>query len=127
MRGFILAISAIVLSGCVGTVTPENVAAAGPQPDNYRQKVAQSLRSSLYDPYSVRDAQISEPSVHMAMIGPLWNVCFRGNAKNRFGAYTGVDYVLFVFKGGQISTVAAESALSCQGATFGPFPELGAD
>jgi len=118
--------AALILSGCVQTVTPEDVADAGPRPDNYRQLVAQELRTTLYDPYSVMDAAISEPRVHNAMAGPRWNVCFRGNARNRLGAYTGLNYVVFVIRDGRITASASEGAqLSCQGATFGPFPELG--
>lgn len=119
--------AAIGLSGCVQTAGPGDIASAGPRPDNYRQIVAQNLRETLFDPYSVRDAQISEPRVHSAMAGPRWNVCFRGNAKNRLGAYTGLDYIVFVIKDGRITASADGAALSCQGAAFGPFPELGAN
>jgi len=116
----------VILAGCMqAPVTGDAAAAAGPRPDNYREIVAQNLRQTLFDPYSVRDAAISEPRVHRAMVGPRWNVCFRGNAKNRFGAYTGLSYIVFVIESGQVTASATDgAALSCQGAVFSPFPEL---
>jgi len=117
-------VAAVLLSACSQTVSEADIKKAGPRPDNYRQLAKQYLRETLIDPYSVRDAQISEPRVHQAFIGPLWNVCFKGNAKNRLGAYTGMDYTVLVFQNGRITVSDDKAYLSCNGATFTSFPEL---
>lgn len=118
-----LTVVATILSGCV-PVTEGDIKDAGPMPKNYRQIVAKNLRETLFDPYSVRDAQISEPRVHRAVVGPLWNVCFRGNAKNRYGAYTGLKYTIYVIRDGRITSSADGAEYNCRDAKFSKFNEL---
>lgn len=121
----LLAAAAFSLSACQSQVTADDIAAAGPPPENYRQIAATHLRNSLFDPYSVQDAQISAPRVHNSVSGPLWNVCFRGNAKNRFGAYTGISEVFMVIENGRVTVSDSDFASSsCAGAIYSPFPEL---
>ena len=92
--------SATLLSACASAPTPEN---AGAIPTNYRELARQHLRSNLLDPYSARDVQIAPPKIGQVYVeGTLthatgWVVCYRANAKNRMGAYTGVkDAVLLI-------------------------------
>jgi len=122
MRFVWLGVAAIALAGCTSTGSIED---AGPPPENYRQIVVQHLRASLFDPHSVQDAAISVPRVHNSLSGAKWNVCFRGNAKNRLGGYTGLRETLFVIENGRI--IASDNvygASTCAGAQYQPFPEL---
>ena len=110
-----------VASGCA-TSSAEDL---GPPPSTYREVVAAHLKTTLFDPYSVRDAMISEPRSGRSLSGPKWNVCFRGNAKNRLGGYTGLKEILFVFEGEQIiATDSDYGAITCQGMRYSEFPEL---
>jgi hypothetical protein len=140
-----IAIAAVVvclLAGCAGT-TPESAADMGnPYPTNYRQLAADYVRSSFFDPYSIRDAEISTPKLAMGpgILGDgswatPWLVCVRANAKNRFGAYTGrMATAVQVYQGKAVgayggpaqfgTTTVDAGALACDGATYTPFPEI---
>jgi hypothetical protein len=49
----------------------------------------------------------------------------RANAKNRFGAYTGLKETAVIFRGGKIDTTNQEyGAMACTGAVYEPFPEI---
>jgi hypothetical protein len=100
----------VVLAACVANRNEPAI------PPNYRDLVVSELRSSLKDPYSVRDAQISQPTGILGTQG----ICVRFNAKNSFGAYTGLQTEAFVFSGGQARQVIS----SCGDASYSPFVEL---
>lgn len=112
MTRAVLIILAFCVSGCAGGDI------GAPVPDSYRDIVSSMLRSSLKDPYSVRDAQISAPS---PLVGGAQGVCVRFNAKNSYGAYTGIDTKAFVFRGGKAIEVMT---FSCAGLSYSPFPEM---
>ena len=114
---------ALVLSGCIN-VTPERAQAmARAIPADYKQQIVIKMHSFLKDPYSVRDAEITMPTVIMATLTPdIPGVCVRLNAKNAFGAYTGQETYRVAFQGGQITSVMPEQ-WKCTEA-WKPFPEL---
>jgi hypothetical protein len=128
----------LALAGCSasgsGFVTG-SIEAAGPQPETYRQIVLDNLKQTLFDPYSVRDAQISRPRPGSAHLkggfshAEGWAVCVRANAKNRMGGYTGVRDTLLILRNGSVVAVQDDSThydvrTNCGGATYDPFPEL---
>lgn len=84
------------------------------------------------DPYSIRDARISQPYTcagglaHIADI-PNACVCVEANARNSLGGYTGLTRNEVLFNGSRIVDVlkARESTYSC--GQMVPFPELSAD
>src|SRR5690349_229557 len=94
-NGIAVSVAFLMLAGCITTDISTEEAGPAPDPTKYRMAVRDYLRTSLFDPYSVRDAQIGKPSpgsIHIE--GTLrheagWIVCVRANAKNRMGAYTG--------------------------------------
>ena len=93
-------LSGIYLAACATTPTPEN---AGPAPTNYRELVREFLRTRLLDAESARDVQIAPPRIGQVYVEGTfqhangWAVCYRANAKNRMGAYTGLkDAVLLI-------------------------------
>jgi hypothetical protein len=87
---------AVLTVGLVGCTTAPSGADAGPYPARYREIAQSHLKTTLFDPYSARDFQVASPKVgQMNIPGTFsietgWLVCYRGNAKNRMGAYTGV-------------------------------------
>jgi hypothetical protein len=115
--------SLLPLAGCA--TNPEASAAA--LPANWRQLVADRIRTTFFDPWSIRDAGIAEPVPGTSIYGHIMTVCVRANAKNRLGAYTGLEFTGFVFRDGQIAAQDQQNiAPLCAGAAYGPFPELAA-
>lgn len=114
----------IVLAGCASSAEPmDNI---GPSPANYRDMARAHIRSHFYDPYSVRDVEVSQPFLGGTVIndsmesGRGWVVCVRANAKNRFGAYTGTEVTLFVAREGRVvhTIGGGAAAMHCVGALY---------
>lgn len=110
---------------------------AAPPPTNYRPAVAAQIKSTFFDPYSIRDASISRPLYATAVhdgtnITPMsgWIVCVKANAKNRMGGYTGQEFSAFLFSGENIKTSLSGPEFSlqldmhCKPAVMEPFPEI---
>jgi len=125
----IIAGGALTLAGC--QTAAESVPSVPPA--NYRHFVAAHMRTSLFDPYSVRDAEIAAPkralgpSLNADGFNTPWVVCVRANAKNRFGAYTGRSVSAYaVSAAGVVNSwdEARYSQIVCAGADYGPFPEI---
>lgn len=118
----------IVLSGCeTSASTPGNAAIAARVPVDYREKVSVYLKRTLKDPYSVRDAQITEPAVIFVGLvngGTAPGVCVQMNAKNSFGAYTGIQAAAVVFRDGQVIASIPPVFDTCTKSTWQPFPEM---
>jgi hypothetical protein len=108
------------------TLTPTVVLT---QPADYRRAVLEYARESLFDPYSVRDAEISKPLRQDR--GSV--VCMRFNAKNKLGAYVGLQQYAVPFLDEKLDSTmlaamrqvgAHASDILCKGAEYGPFTEL---
>jgi hypothetical protein len=79
------------------------------------------MRNTLADPSSVRDAEISTVITDTSNIRM---VCIRGNAKNLYGAYTGVSTKLVYINTRDIAFKSAEDTFSndiCRKLQFTPF------
>lgn len=87
---------------------------AGPRPDNWRAAVTDYIRSTWFDPYSMRDAQLAAPVTGAFNFQSGWIVCFRANAKNRMGAYTGLKSYGFMLRDGRVVSMA-EQVHRCSG------------
>ena len=71
-----------------------------------RAAITAYIRNNFFDPYSIRDAQISSAVVSFGLDGtknpPM--ICVDANAKNRMGGYVGKRATLFYFaSNGQIA------------------------
>ncbi len=130
-----LALGLVVLAGCNTTVQPP--AQASPPPANYRATVAAEVANAFFDPYSIRDAEISQPVYKTGIFDGTnlvpyqgWAVCVRANAKNRFGAYSGRNFSLFLFNGEAVRMTLAGSEVQgqidnhCANVQMQPFPEI---
>lgn len=122
-----------VLSACAGT--PPSESEIGSYPTAYKAIAKEHLRVSLIDPYSVRDAQIAPPKpgqIHIA--GTLrhesgWAVCFRANAKNRMGGYTGNKPMVILIRNNQVLGSNQDSdhydvRTICADVRYEAFPEI---
>lgn len=128
-----LLVCGVALAGC--QTTGEEVARqAGPAPANYRQIVADYVKTSFKDPYSIRDAEIAAPvpgrgpSMNADGFKTPWVVCMRANAKNAMGAYTGRKVTAVAVSDGRVTNAwdeAQASRVACEGvAAYEPFPEI---
>ncbi|WP_146140176.1 hypothetical protein [Alsobacter soli] len=82
------------LSGCV-TAEQANQAYASARPATAQQKagIISKVRNVFFDPYSIRDAELS-----YVMYGNNGRgvVCLHANSKNRMGGYVGRSYTAFL-------------------------------
>jgi hypothetical protein len=107
-----------------------------PPPTNYRPAVAEYIRKTFFDPYSIRDAGIAPPRPGWAFGGNSmgayktgWAICVRANAKNRMGAYSGVKENIYIFQDGRVVASGQDldtsaAGTGCEGAQYEPFPEI---
>lgn len=84
----------VALVGCA-TVDVSRLPDPRPLPSSWRQDIAATMKAELKDPYSVRDASITQPYKTSWAGKSTWGVCVEYNAKNSFGAYTGKDAAFF--------------------------------
>lgn len=129
MKKILVTVCLVSLAGCmeVQPVATSEINVA--PPSNARAAALGYARQSFFDPYSVRDASISQPFVipyGLAGQSQAWVVCVRANAKNRLGAYAGLQETLVVFEGETVDTSRSgrDVASACRSAQYGPFPEL---
>jgi len=112
-------ISAAFLSACV---TP-NPQAIGPFPTNYRDNVISYVKDAFFDPYSIRDAEISYPQQGHLFFQQGWLTCLRANAKNRLGGYTGRKVVALLINNGRVVQSMSDAPL-CNQVSYQGFEEL---
>lgn len=98
-------------------------------PTDYREQIVSTIKRRAKDPYSIRDAEISQPFkgfVGLLRGGNAPVVCIRYNGKNSFGAYTGVHPVAIIFRNGTVAGIISDQPLACAGSNvvYSPFPEL---
>jgi hypothetical protein len=128
MKSLLLAaigMASLGLAGCQTTST--EISSIAPPPPNYRSVIVEKVKNTLKDPYSIRSAEISEPAPGFVGIlygGTQMVVCTRFNAKNSFGAYTGVETFLFAFSNGKLLGMGQNALAGCENRSYSPFPEL---
>lgn len=123
---FRIALLALPLAACQ-TTDSGGPTAGTDLPADYRQQILARAKAEFVDPYSVRDASIS--TVPIASGTPLTGttaiICVRANAKNRMGAYTGLQPTSYIFQAGRLTMTDQQYAgLTCGSVAYEPFPEL---
>lgn len=89
----------LLASGCVSVPTGQIIEPAGLQPtiEQARIVILEDLQRNLRDPYSLRDFSItSGPDLVTGTTAgnnfeQAWLVCVEYNARNAYGAYTGIQ------------------------------------
>jgi len=117
---------ALALAGCA-TVEANSKMFERQRPvtDLERMAILEHIRNSFFDPYSIRDAEISNavPTVELATSATKLRVCVKANAKNRMGGYAGRKTTMFFLDtSGRVADVASEGddtnwrflALTCE-------------
>jgi hypothetical protein len=100
MRVFFFATAVTFIAGCQTETKLDKIVESdpGPYPTNYREVVKASYSTLYKDPYSVRDAIVYSPF----RSGDKWSVCLLANAKNGYGAYTGIHATLIYIKNSRV-------------------------
>jgi hypothetical protein len=92
LRKIIITVAALALAGCttVQELNANAIADATPATARDKESILSAARDVLYDPYSVRDAEISKVILWTDGFGQQtrW-VCVKFNSKNALGGYTG--------------------------------------
>lgn len=102
--------SLVLLIGCAATGCVSTHQIDEPAPAEYRQIISRHIRENFFDPYSIRDASIAPPKrgqlsrADAIAVEQGWIVCFRANAKNRSGGYTGQKTTAYLVRGGAVVT-----------------------
>lgn len=113
--------TALAVAGCQTTGQGAQDLAAQ-IPTNYRAQIAAYLKQTLKDPYSVWDAEISEPTTLFG--GDVPGVCVRMNAKNSFGGYVGIQTTSISFRDGVVRGTTEPVSEACSNVHWSPFPEM---
>jgi hypothetical protein len=122
-RILVVAAAATMLAGCQ-SVPDSAFREQRPATATERSSVAEFLKLFLADPYSIRGAEISS----VLPVNGVPAVCFRVNAKNAFGAYTGQNtYAAELSSYGSVKKVVPDDngPGGCGNSIlrYGPFPE----
>jgi hypothetical protein len=99
------------------------IAQATPVPASIKAAVVKDARDVLFDPYSVRDAEIGYMQYNKHS-GLHW-FCVKANAKNRMGAYVGRQAMeIWVRNGALAGNLPNSPACANAAMRWQPFPEL---
>jgi hypothetical protein len=120
-----IAFFATALSGCVTSEQVDRVMASQRPPSAaIKAAIVRDARDYLVDPYSVRDAEISNV-MDATPDGKLQFVCVKANAKNRMGGYTGRTTISVRLVGSNpVSTNPNATACGMPLLRWHPFKEL---
>jgi hypothetical protein len=126
LRHLTIAAGVFLLAGCAAQPRLEDGSVVANLPPNYRDLIAQQVKKDYFDPYSIRDASISNPVDTTSIFGAVTNVCVKANAKNRMGGYIGVRATGYVFQSGKILNVLPDEmiATQCESRSYVPFYEI---
>lgn len=115
---------ALSLSGCVTVEQMDEVYGSQQRPSaEVKAQVINYVRGEFFDPYSIRDAEIS--GVVRLLDTGYHAVCVRMNAKNRMGGYIGMTVTSFRLSGtAVIGTLQDAPACKSAQLVYEPFPEL---
>ncbi|MBX5149579.1 hypothetical protein HJB78_00980 [Rhizobium lentis] len=91
-------------------------------PANYKAQIKERLKTTLVDPYTLRDLEITDPQPIPYFGSSYPGVCLRFNPKNNYGAYAGMQTYIVYFKGGAMKVIDHPNVKVC--GAWRPAPEL---
>jgi hypothetical protein len=121
-----------MLGGCANKQGSNYVKTiATPPPQHYKERIVTEAKSSLFDPYSIKSATITQPAAHTIWRGIFggnvdgWLVCVEYNAKNRMGGYVGLTRHGYFFRdNGKVDILENLNECHQDRLSFAPFPGL---
>ncbi|MCG7201194.1 hypothetical protein MD273_15780 [Marinobacter pelagius] len=121
MRALSVPLVTIAISGCsmMGVIPAKE---AGPYPENYKERVAGYIDQAYKDPGSLKSVSISQPIPYRIFDDIGYIVCFKANAKNSYGGYTGVKTQQIMLE--PDNTWNTGGTNGCEQANYQPWPEM---
>lgn len=81
------------------------------------------IKENYFDPYSMRDVEISKPEKGHMGLNNGYILCVKMNAKNRNGGYTGMSRTGYLIRN-DVVIMNETNSLYCDRATFTKWPEM---
>jgi hypothetical protein len=128
LKRLIIVATALALTGCV-TAEQNRQSIEHPRAPSQSEisGILSAARDFLYDPYSVRDAEISTVADTKGLDGVTTSmVCVKFNSKNALGGYTGRQlYLLYLDRTGRVKGYNQDWTVPsfCNRMTFRRFTE----
>ena len=122
-RFFLAFLAGAFLSGCTPVVDYSGPIANAVQPSaSIKSQIVRDARDLLFDPYSIRDAEISNVAT---FADGSQGVCVKANSRNAMGGYTGRQSMAITIRNGMLVGHAMNSPLCVRpDVVYRPFPEL---
>lgn len=124
IRKIVVLVCLLMLANCATVADDYSavIAASQPPSPSIRSQIVRDARDYLVDPYSVRDAEISNVATFS---DGSQGVCVKANARNRMGGYSGRQTLAITIHNGVLSGNIPNHPL-CQrpDVPWRPFPEL---
>ncbi|WSH64912.1 hypothetical protein U8Q05_25835 [Rhizobium ruizarguesonis] len=120
----VIALVGVLATGCQ-TAVPQSIADSQRPPSKaIKATIMKAARDFVFDPYSIRDAEISNVVLFNLRAG-IEAVCVKANAKNQLGGYTGRQATSISIRGSVILQ-AIQGDARCLDPRLGyhPFKEL---
>ncbi|MEI4234991.1 hypothetical protein [Roseovarius sp. D22-M7] len=126
MKKIVLCMGIACSLGACSVSPPEDyagaIAASVPPSASIKAQIVRDARTFLADPYSVRDAGISNVATFN---NGLQGVCVRANSKNKMGGYTGRQNLAVLIQNGMlVGNVPNHQLCSRPDVPWRKFPEL---
>lgn len=126
MKSVFSLILGMAIVGACSPQTAENysgaIAASVPASPSIKAQIVRDARDLLKDPYSIRDAEISNVATFS---NGGQGVCVKANTKNAFGGYAGRQTMAINIRNGILVGNTINSPLcSRPDVKYQPFPEL---
>ena len=124
MRPVLIVAAVALLAGCVKSNDPFDHQRAATASEKHI--VIQTARNELYDPFSIRNAELSTV-ITLGEGGEMRRVvCARYDSKTRRGEYTGTETHLVAINSRNLvmsAVIVPPTELPCDRLAYGPFPE----
>ena len=124
-------ILALGLGGCSGSSLPdlssyykEKPTGQNVFPANYKQELAEFLRTYIENPRQVRDASIGTPVLRPFGGQPRYVTCVRYNPRNFENKYEGNQEKLAIFIDGKMNQFVDSDPQICPGLAYQRYPEI---
>jgi hypothetical protein len=120
---FTVILTGALLSGCTPAVDHSGpIANSVPASASIKSQIVRDARDLLLDPYSIRDAEISNVAT---FADGTQGVCVKANAKNAIGGYTGRQSMAINIRNGILVGHTKNDPICARpDVVYQPFPEL---
>lgn len=125
MKKFVVMTFVGALAAGCQTAVPQSVAETQRPPSNaLKATIVKAARDVVFDPYSIRDAEISNVVLFNLQAG-IEAVCIKANAKNQLGGYTGRQTTSISLRGGVLlQAIPGDARCLDRRLGYHPFKEL---